>query len=97
MREREGSSGQRGALCKESGDDGDDRIDGGADDDDIWAGEGNDVAIGGYGSDVIRGEAGDDILVGGLDIYGNGDSVNTEYEYIYGNEGNDALFGQNGA
>ena len=78
---------------------GDDQIEGGEDDDDIWAGPGNDYVTGDDGSDVIRGEAGDDILLGGSRPSGRADDRDDEpeYDYIYGGEGDDAVFGQNDA
>jgi len=77
------------------GGDGDDRIIGGANEDDIWAGAGDDLVYGGFGADVIRGGAGDDLIKGNNSIYGDA-PMQTEYEYIYGNEGEDAIFGQKG-
>lgn len=47
---------------------------------------------GNAGNDVIRGEEGDDILLGGDDIDG-GPELTPKYDYIYGGEGDDAIFG----
>ena len=45
---------------------------------------------------MIHGEEGDDILLGGFDI-GYGAPYGAAYDWIYGDEGNDAIFGQAGS
>jgi Ca2+-binding RTX toxin-like protein len=43
---------------------------------------------------VIRGEAGDDILLGGDGLDGNTPPTAPTYDWIYGGEGDDAIFGE---
>jgi serralysin len=65
---------------------GDDIVEGGSDPDEMYGEDGNDQLFGGAGffTDILVGGNGDDILAGNS---GLGD-----YDWLYGNEGNDAFF-----
>ena len=76
-------------------------IDGGADNDDLWGDAGDDVIIGGgqtaTGGDIIHGGKGDDELTAGPNV-GTTDTIvpSGAYSYVYGEEGNDIIWGENG-
>ena len=63
-----------------NGDDGNDRIDGGADGDFLYGGNGLDYITGGTGDDLIEGGAGTDTLIGnaGADTYDFNTGSNTD-------------------
>jgi cyclophilin family peptidyl-prolyl cis-trans isomerase len=86
------------------GQDGNDQLYGEAGNDFLAGGDGNDVIDGGAGGDSVYGEGGNDVLVGGnsfeFDILvggdGNdvlrGDSGMGDYDYLYGNAGDDSFY-----
>ena len=86
------------------GEDGNDRLFGDGDNDFLAGGNGDDVMDGGTGGDSLYGEAGNDTLTGGSDFVfdqlvggdGNdilhGDSGMADYDYLYGNAGDDSFY-----
>ena len=84
------------------GGDGNDYMNGRGGNDEISGGAGDDILKGGtfsktYGTDVLRGGEGNDTLIAGVygaqggDVYGYG-----EFKYLYGDEGDDTMYGSFG-
>ena len=86
------------------GQDGNDQMFGDAGNDVLIAGLGNDVLDGGTGGDSLYGEDGNDTLTGGTSfefdqlVGGNGDDIlhgdsgMGDFDYLYGNAGNDTFY-----
>ena len=68
---------------------GDDLLMGGEGDDSLRGFDGNDILVGESGSDFIEGGNGNDILCGGTE----GETFPTVPDHLYGNAGNDQLWG----
>ncbi len=74
------------------GADGNDSLQGGADGDHLNGDDGNDTLIGGFGIDLLHGGNDNDYLIGGTFFDTEFDSSR---DYLYGEAGNDLLFGDN--
>ena len=86
---------------------GDDIINGRAGNDEIWGGEGDDILRAAGTArpqeesefiDVVHGGPGNDLIYGGTDTSLTG-AVNgrDDFKYLYGDEGDDRIFGSNNA
>lgn len=63
--------------------------------DTIWGSDDHDVLYGNVGADIIHGEAGNDTIVGGSLILNAGQVVPDSGDQLYGDGGQDALYGDN--
>jgi Ca2+-binding RTX toxin-like protein len=105
------SKGNKGARDIIDGEEGNDRIYGGAGDDEILGGEHDDVIFGETGMDDIDGESGDDIIFGDFGTFkiinlmlepvvtvgGEGDTIagGPDNDKLLGGAGNDTIHGDN--